>query len=67
MICSIQNYEQFLKDAQNTVEHLDIQEEEIQLSYNNPDPQASPLEALRKHRHFQDVIMTVPTEVIHQG
>ncbi|CAG5126014.1 unnamed protein product, partial [Candidula unifasciata] len=61
------NYEQFLKDAQTTVEHLKIQEGEIQRSYNHPDPQASPLEALRKHRQFHEVIMTVPTEVIHQG
>ena len=69
----IQNYEKFLQDAQKTVDHLDEQEGEIHQSYGSGatgrghDPQASPLEALRRHRFFQEAIMTVPTEVIRQG
>ncbi|KAK3802342.1 hypothetical protein RRG08_034490 [Elysia crispata] len=67
------NYEKFLQDAQKTVDHLDEQEGEIHQSYGSGatgrghDPQASPLEALRRHRFFQEAIMTVPTEVIRQG
>ncbi|XP_012946687.1 AT-rich interactive domain-containing protein 1A, partial [Aplysia californica] len=63
-------YESFLQDSQAVVEHLDRQESEIQRSYGGPggqeghggqltDEPASPIEALRKHRHFQDAIMTV--------
>ncbi|GFR81582.1 triple functional domain protein, partial [Elysia marginata] len=67
------SFEKFLLDAQNTVDRLDEQETEIHQSYGSGisgrghDPQASPLEALRKHRFFQESIMTVPTEVIRQG
>ncbi|GFO38536.1 sec14 domain and spectrin repeat-containing protein 1 [Plakobranchus ocellatus] len=67
------NYERFLQDAQKTIDHLEKQEGEIHQSYGSgstsrgPDSPGSPLEALRKHRYFQEAIMTVPTEVIRQG
>ena len=64
----VQNVEQFMKDAQAVVQHLDSEEVRIQKTYEyGGDPQASPIEALRRHRHFQDSIMTGPTNVIRQG
>ncbi|KAK6166178.1 hypothetical protein SNE40_022937 [Patella caerulea] len=59
--------EKFMRDAQSIVQHLDNEEVKIQRTYNMKDPHASPLEALREHRYFQESIMTAPTEVIRQG
>lgn len=57
-----------MKDAQNTVQHLENEEIRIQQTYEQGgDPQSSPIEVLRQHRQFQESIMTVPTEVIRQG
>lgn len=63
-----QGSERFMKDANAIVQHLDREEIQIQQAYEHGlDPQASPIELLRKHRHFQDSIMSGPTEVIRQG
>lgn len=57
-----------MKDAQAVVQHLDSEEVRIQQTYEHGgDPQTSPIEALRRHRHFQDSIMTGPTTTIRQG
>lgn len=57
-----------MKEAQVVVEHLDREEVRMQQTYEyGGDPQTSPIEALRRHRNFQDSIMTQPTHVISQG
>ncbi|KAK7113115.1 hypothetical protein V1264_012462 [Littorina saxatilis] len=60
--------EKLMKEAQVVVEHLDREEVRMQQTYEyGGDPQTSPIEALRRHRNFQDSIMTQPTHVISQG
>ncbi|XP_076451161.1 coiled-coil domain-containing protein 141-like [Babylonia areolata] len=60
--------ERFLKEAQSMVQHLDTEEQHIQQTYQHGlDPQTSPIEALRQHRHFQNSVMTGPTLIIRQG
>ena len=57
-----------MKDAQAVVQHLDNEEMKIQQTYEHGvDPQTSPIEALRQHRHFQDSVLTQPAHVIRQG